>query len=50
MSSTFGFVDILIMIGILGYGMVSGWVIYRLMKSADANEENEESKDKEDDL
>lgn len=41
----FGLVDILRIIGILSFGIFSGWVIYRLMKSADENEENEEKKD-----
>ena len=37
----FGFVDILRIIAILSFGIFSGWVIYRLMKSADVDEEQE---------
>lgn len=47
MSSTFGFVDILRIIGILAFATLSGWIIYRAMKSADVDEENEDSKDQE---
>lgn len=49
MSSTFGFVDILIIMGILAYAALSGWVIYKLMKSADENEDNEEQESEEND-
>lgn len=42
-----GLVDILRAIGILAFGMFCGWVIYRLMKNADANEENEENEESE---
>lgn len=41
------FIDIVRTLAILLFGVLSGWVIYRLMKSADANEESEESKDNE---
>ena len=41
MSSIFGLVDILRMIGILAFATLGGWIIYRAMKSADVDEENE---------
>ena len=41
------FVDILRAIGILAFGVLSGWVIYKLMKSADENKENEENEEQE---
>lgn len=43
----FGPVDILRTIGILAFATLCGWVIYKAMKSADADEENE---DEENDL
>lgn len=43
-------VDVLRILGILAYGIFVGWIFYKMMKSADANEENEESKDEEEDL
>lgn len=45
MSSTFGLVDILRIIGILAFATLSGWVIYKAMKNADADEESEESEE-----
>lgn len=47
MSSIFGLVDILRTIGILAFATLGGWIIYRAMKSADVDEENEDSKDQE---
>ena len=43
----FGLVDILRTIGILAFATLCGWVIYRAMKNADADEENEENNEKE---
>ncbi len=43
----FGLVDILRMIGILAFATLSGWIIYRAMKSADVDEENEENEESE---
>ena len=47
MSSTFGFVDILRIIGILAFAALSGWVIYKLMKSADADEDSKDQESEE---
>lgn len=41
--SIFGLVDILRTIGILAFATLCGWVIYRAMKSADTDEEDEEN-------
>ena len=43
----FGLVDILRTIGILAFATLCGWIIYRAMKSADADEDNEEDKENE---
>ena len=47
MSSIFGLVDILRTIGILAFATLGGWIIYRAMKSADVDEENEEEENEE---
>ena len=44
MSSTFGFVDILKIVGILAFAALSGWIIYKMMKSVDDDDENEDNK------
>lgn len=38
-------IDILRITGILAFAAFSGWVIYRLMKSANVNEEDEDNKE-----
>ena len=43
----FGLVDILRTIGILAFATFSGWIIYKMMKSADADEENDEEEENE---
>ena len=45
MSSIFGLVDILRTIGILAFATLCGWVIYISMKSADADEDNEDNEE-----
>lgn len=44
MSSTFGLVDILRIIGILAFATLSGWIIYKMMKSVDDDDENKDNK------
>lgn len=42
-------VDILRTIAILAYGIFVGWIMYKMMKSADADEENEDKEELEND-
>lgn len=43
----FGLVDILRTIGILAFATLCGWVIYKAMKSADTDEDNDEEEENE---